>query len=160
MPSNPRKTIGYVRCSHLEQTVDRESLRRQEEQIRAFCTRAGIAEFELIVDEGYSGYKDSRPGFKRLLKLCKANEVERVLVYDLSRLSRSVRTTLAVIEDIFHGGGIEFVALQNQIDTSTPMGKAFLTFIALFNQLYRDAGFGRDFIICTTPESSSQSFCE
>ena len=129
-----QKVVGYIRVSTNAQVADGESLERQEEQIRAFCARKGIpeADLQIISDGGLSGFKSSRPGFKSLTQLCLSKQVRMVVVYDLSRLSRSVRDTLAFVEDVMQKHGIEFVSLQNDIDTSTPMGKAFLTFNAMF----------------------------
>lgn len=132
------KVIGYVRVSSAGQVADGESLERQEEQIRAYCTLKGLPEPEMIRDEGISGFKTQREGFQQLLELCHKKQVAAVIVYDLSRLSRSVRDTLEFVEDTIHKHGIEFVSLQNDIDTTTPMGKAFLSITAVFNQLYRD----------------------
>jgi len=133
-----KKAIGYIRVSSLAQSLDGESLERQEEQIRAFCNRKGIKDLQIIADRGLSGFKSSRPGYQELIRQCLSKEVAIVIVYDLSRLSRSVRDTLAFIEDVVQKYGIEFASIQNDIDTTSPMGKAFLGFTAIFNQLYRD----------------------
>jgi site-specific DNA recombinase len=136
----PLQVVGYIRVSTAMQVNDGESLERQEEQIRAFCLRKGIAESDLqiVADKGVSGFKSNRPGFQKLIKLCTSKQVKMVVVYDLSRLSRSVRDTLGFVEDVIQKHGIEFASIQNDIDTSSPMGKAFLGFNAIFNQLYRD----------------------
>ena len=134
------KVLGYIRVSSASQVADGESLERQEEQIRAFCARKGIQDgnLEIIADKGVSGFKSSRPGFQRLIQQCEAGDVAMVVIYDLSRLSRSVRDTLAFVEDQIQKNQIEFASIQQDLDTSTPMGKAFLGFLAVFNQLYRD----------------------
>jgi site-specific DNA recombinase len=133
-----KKVIGYIRVSSASQVEDGESLERQQEQIKAYCQLKGFAEPELIADEGVSGFKSGRDGFQKLISLCKSKQVGIVIVYDLSRLSRSVRDTLEFIEDVIGKNDIAFVSLQNDIDTTTPMGKAFLAISAVFNQLYRD----------------------
>jgi site-specific DNA recombinase len=134
-----KRVVGYVRVSSVQQVNDGESLERQEEQIRDYCHRKELPEPEMIVDAGKSGFKDSRPGFQKLVQLCRSKAVSTVVVYDLSRLSRSVRATLNFIELDIAPNGIDFVALKNDVDTSTAMGKAFLTISAVFNQLYRDS---------------------
>lgn len=136
--SQAMKIIGYIRASTPGQVQDGETLERQREQILCYCKLKGLPEPEIIADEGVSGFKSARDGFQRLIQLCKSGQAKTVIVYDLSRLSRSVRDTLEFIEDTIHLNGVEFVSLQNDIDTSTPTGKAFLTISAVFNQLYRD----------------------
>lgn len=148
MPANPirgsshkpKKVVGYIRVSSVIQASDGESLERQEEQIRDYCARKGIApsDLEIICDSGVSGFKSNRPGYVRLNELCTSRQIKTVIVYDLDRLSRSTRGTLAFVEDVIQRHGIEFVCLQKDIDTSTPMGKMFLTFSAMINQAYRD----------------------
>jgi site-specific DNA recombinase len=137
-PELDGKVVGYIRVSSLEQANDGISLERQADQIKAYCALKGIKDFKLISDKGLSGFKSNRPGFQELLELCHSKQVKMVIVYDLSRLSRSVRDTLAFVEDVIQKRGIQFVSLQNDIDTTTPMGSAFLRINAVFNQLYRD----------------------
>lgn len=137
-PEAAKKVVAYTRVSTLGQVEDGESLERQSARIRAYCEAKGLSEPEIICDEGFSGFKSNREGFRRLVSLCESKQVKVVVVYDLSRLSRSVRDTLEFIEDTINKNGIEFVSLLNDIDTSTPTGKAFLGITAIFNQLYRD----------------------
>ena len=137
-PETAKKVVAYTRVSTLGQAEDGESLERQASRIRAYCEAKGLSEPEIISDEGLSGFKSSREGFQKLVALCESKQVRTVIVYDLSRLSRSVRDTLEFIEDTINKNGIEFVSLLNDIDTSTPTGKAFLGITAIFNQLYRD----------------------
>jgi site-specific DNA recombinase len=133
-----KKVIAYTRVSTMGQVEDGESLERQAARIKAYCEAKGLPEPEIVSDEGQSGFKSSREGFQKLVALCESRQVKTVIVYDLSRLSRSVRDTLEFIEDTINKNGIEFVSLLNDIDTSTPTGKAFLGITAIFNQLYRD----------------------
>ena len=137
MKKSRDKVIGYVRVSTQEQVRDGVSLEMQEERIRAYCTLTGLDNLEIISDRGVSGFKASRPGFQKLITRC-FKDAKMVIVYDLSRLSRSVRDTLAFVEDVLGKHGVEFVSLQNDIDTTSPMGKVFLTISATFNQFYRD----------------------
>jgi site-specific DNA recombinase len=137
-PETAKKVVAYTRVSTLGQAEDGESLERQAARIRAYCEAKGLEQPEIICDEGLSGFKSNREGFQKLVALCESKQVSTVIVYDLSRLSRSVRDTLEFIEDTINKNGIEFVSLLNDIDTSTPTGKAFLGITAIFNQLYRD----------------------
>ena len=137
-PDTANKVVAYTRVSTLGQAEDGESLERQAARIRAYCEAKGLEQPEIICDEGLSGFKSNREGFQKLVALCESKQVSTVIVYDLSRLSRSVRDTLEFIEDTINKNGIEFVSLLNDIDTSTPTGKAFLGITAIFNQLYRD----------------------
>lgn len=135
---NIQCAVGYVRVSSLDQVKDNESLPRQEQKIRQYCAVKGYSEVKIIRDEGVSGFKDAREGFKEVMRLCSSGAVHSFIINDLSRLSRSVRTTLSFVEDIVVANKINFVSLSQDIETHTPHGKAFLTLISVFNQLYRD----------------------
>lgn len=134
-----KQTVGYIRISHKKGEQDGISLERQESQIKAYCEMKGIKGLQILRDAGISGFKTTaRPGFQKLVELCKGGQVERVIVFDLSRLSRSVRDTLEFIDDAIKKNDIAFVSLQQDINTETPIGKAFLVIASVFNQLYRD----------------------
>lgn len=132
------KVVGYVRCSSIQQVQDGDTLLRQIELIGKYCADHGLGDPEIVPDEGISGFKAARPGFQRLLHLCRAGEVSHVVVTDLSRLSRSVRDTLSFVDEIVQRHGVRLISLTQDLDTGTPFGRAFLTFIAVFAQLYRD----------------------
>lgn len=131
------KAVGYIRVSSAGQVADGESLERQEEKIRAYATLKGITDLQIIADRGISGSKSNRPGFLKLKELAESKAVDVIIVYDLSRLSRSVEDTIVFINRL-QKYDVDFVSLSNDIDTTTPMGKAMLTIVAAFNQLYRD----------------------
>lgn len=133
-----KKVLGYIRVSHASQTENRISLERQSQQIKSYCRFKNLPEPIIIADEGISGYKSNRPGYIEVMDLCKNGEVRTLVIYDLSRLSRSVRGTLEFIEDIVVKNKISFVCLKQDINTSTATGKAFLSISAVFAQLYRD----------------------
>ena len=135
---NRKLVVGYIRVSGLLQVKDQESLPRQEEKIRSYCNLKNLDDPLIIADEGVSGFKENRQGFQKLVDLCKQGRVATLIIYDLSRLSRSVRVTLEFIDEQIQKQGIEFVSLCQNIETNTPHGRAFLTLISVFNQLYRD----------------------
>ena len=142
---NPRKAqittkqvVAYLRVSTSEQVRDGISLPRQKNLIEAYCSLKNLPKVRFIVDEGVSGFKSNRPGYQQVIELIQSGEVDILIVHDLARLSRRVRDTLSFVEDVIQRHEVEFVSLREDIDTTTPVGKAFLTINAAFNQLYRD----------------------
>lgn len=132
-----KKAIAYIRVSTDKQSQDGTSLNRQREQVEKYASFLDT-EVTILQDDGVSGFKDNRPGYLKLIEKCQSGEVDTVIIPDLSRLSRKTSTILWFIEKIADKKGINLISLKENIDTSTPMGKAFITFSAMFNQLYRD----------------------
>ena len=102
-------TIGYARVSTTAQNLDM--------QIEAL-NKAGC---EKIYTEKESGVKE-RP---------------TLVVYKLDRLGRSVRELLAMVDDL-REKGISLIALQDNIDATTPAGKMMLQMMAILAEYERN----------------------
>jgi DNA invertase Pin-like site-specific DNA recombinase len=89
------------------------------------------------VDRGYSGAKDRRPALDRLVKAAWAGQFQTVLVWRFDRFARSVKHLITALEQ-FRSLNVGFVSLQEQFDTSTPIGLAMFTIIGAMAQLERD----------------------
>ncbi|STZ07710.1 DNA-invertase hin [Moraxella caprae] len=87
-----------------------------------------------IVSETRSGASTDRPELAKLLsKLVKG---DTLLVYRFDRLARNTRHLLEIVEDLT-ARGIEFKSVSENIDTSTPTGKMFLTVMGAIAELER-----------------------
>lgn len=138
MNADPKLVVGYLRCSSVVQVNDGETLDRQRISIHGYCQLRNLDQARFIQDEAVSGFKENRPGIAEIIALVKSGKVSAVIVADLSRLSRSVKHTLELI-DLFTKHGVTFVSLNEDIRTDTAMGKFFLSLCAAFNQMYRDS---------------------
>lgn len=138
MSKQAQLVVGYVRCSSMAQVDDGTTIDRQKSLIESYCTLKNLGAARFIVDEAVSGAKENRAGLAELLTLVKVGKVSTVIVADLSRLSRSVKHTLEMIE-LFTKRQVTFVSLNEDIRTDTAMGKFFLTLCSAFNQMYRDS---------------------
>ena len=115
--------IGYARVSTQDQNL--------ELQLDAL-EKAGC---ERIYQEHASGKNTERPELSRMLDALR--EGDAVVVYKLDRISRSVQD-LEGLARTFEGMGVEFVSLNEQIDTSTSMGKFFFHVMSAIAELERD----------------------
>ena len=97
-----------------------------------------MSQSEIIIyeDAGYSGKNTQRPALQQLLAAVPG--ASAVVVWKLDRLSRSLRDTLTMIEDIFQPAGVSLVSVTESIDTSTPSGRMMLNLLASFAQLERE----------------------
>lgn len=128
----------YIRVSTDYQAEEGYSIDAQKEQLSAYCISKGIKKYEFYIDGGWSGSNIERPEIQRLIRDVKENKISHVIVYKLDRLSRSQKDTLYLIEDVFNPHGVDFVSLNESMDTSTPMGRLMLGILSAFAQLERE----------------------
>lgn len=128
----------YARVSTQEQAQSGNSIPEQQERGTKYCEAMGWPVYDIYTDAGESGATTDRPALQRLIRDVKAHRIDRVLVYKLDRLSRSQKDTLVLIEDIFMANGADFVSVQENLDTSTALGRATIGLLAVFAQLERE----------------------
>ncbi len=128
----------YIRVSTDAQREEGYSIDAQKEMLTAYCVSKGIKDYDYYIDGGFSGSNIERPELKRLIEDVKMGKVGCVLVYKLDRLSRSQKDTLYLIEDVFNPNDVDFVSLNESMDTSTPLGRLMLGILSAFAQLERE----------------------
>lgn len=115
--------IGYARVSTADQSLDM--------QLDAL-NREGC---ERIYTEKASGGKDDRKELQAALDALRPGDV--FVVYKLDRLARSTVKLISTLDEI-KGRGVEFVSLNDKIDTTTAAGKAFFGMLAVFAEFERN----------------------
>ena len=115
--------FGYARVSKNEQSL--------EIQIQKL-TAAGCEE---IFQEKISGAKDSRPQLDAVMNKLRKGDI--LCVVRLDRLGRRMMKLVELIND-FKTKGIEFVALENNLDTTTPIGMLLFNICAAFSEMERE----------------------
>ncbi|HMM31842.1 MAG TPA: recombinase family protein [Clostridia bacterium] len=129
--------VGYVRVS-TENQLENYSIEEQSGRIRSFCAAKGWKLLRIYTDGGYSGGNTDRPALQQMLRDTKTSKIDAVVVYKLDRLSRSQKDTLTLIEDGFLAGGVDFVSINENFDTSSPFGRAMIGILSVFAQLEKD----------------------
>ena len=104
-------TALYIRVSTEGQRTD-----SQEQEFERYCRQRGWKDLTFYVDR-ISGAKASRPELDRLMQDIRAGKVERLIVYKLDRLGRSL-THLALILDELNRLHVPLIASSQGIDTS------------------------------------------
>jgi site-specific DNA recombinase len=84
-----------------------------------------------------SGGTMSRPVFDRIMERVRSGESDGVIVAKLDRFARTLVGALGTLEE-FERCGAVLVSVADNIDLSTPMGKAFLRILLVFAELERD----------------------
>ena len=137
-----RRCAVYTRKSSeegLEQ--DFNSLHAQREACEAFIksqqSEGGRAIKTAYDDGGLSGATMERPALQRLLSAIREGHIDVVVVYKVDRLTRSLVDFAKMVES-FDAHGVSFVAVTQQFNTTTSMGRLTLNVLLSFAQFERE----------------------
>ena len=140
---SPQHKLGlYIRVSTEEQAQNPEgSIKNQEENLRAvikvknmdkpFGEVAGV-----YIDRGLSGKDTNRPELQRLLSAIRRREITLLMVFELSRLSRSIKD-FADIWGLMQESGCGLYSIRESFDTTTAAGEMVLFMMANLAQFER-----------------------
>jgi len=126
------KVAIYARVSTEEQDAD-----KQEEALTDYCKRFGYEIYKIYKDQGISGIKTSRPQFDELLKDMRQYKFTCVMVTKLDRLGRSLQHLLSILDE-FNKKGVHFIAITQNIDTTSASGKLQLQILGAFAEFERN----------------------
>ena len=117
------KVAIYCRVS----TVDMgQNVERQVLELREICQRNDWEIVGEYIDDGVSGTKKSRPQLDLMMKHARMRKFNKIVCLELSRIARSTKHMLDILEDL--KGRKQHIFIVNQgIDTSNYMGEFFAT---------------------------------
>ena len=114
--------IAYIRVSTIEQNEQRQVEAMQRYNIEKWFI------------EKVSAKDTNRPKLQELLDYAREGDV--VHIHDFSRLARSTKDLLDIVE-MLNRKGVTLISNKENIDTSTPTGKLMLTMIGAINEFER-----------------------
>jgi len=120
----------YVRVSTLQQTTENQLLELYE-----ICERNDWTVVEEY-NETVSGTKgvDSRSELNRLLKDASRKKFEKVVIWSVDRLGRSMKHLVSVLSQL-KDMNVDIYSYKQGIDTSTTMGASFFHMVGIFSEL-------------------------
>jgi len=124
------KIAIYCRVSTEEQDAD-----KQEDICRELCRRMNYEIFKVYKDI-ISGSTSSRPSFNILLEDMRKNSFDCIMVTKLDRLGRSLQHLLSLFNE-FNLRGIHFIAVTQNIDTTTSSGRLQMQIMGAFAEFER-----------------------
>ena len=140
--SRIRRCAVYTRKSS-EEGLEQEfnSLHAQREACEAFIKSQAGEGWRLIRthydDGGLSGATMERPALQRLMADIDKGLVDAVVVYKVDRLTRALADFAKMVE-VFDARGVSFVAVTQQFNTTTSMGRLTLNVLLSFAQFERE----------------------
>jgi len=128
-----KRAAIYARVSTSGQTVS-----NQLDELRKVAERHGWEIVHEYKDRGVSGAKgrDKRPQFDQMLKAANRREFDIIMSWSVDRLGRSLQHLVEFLGDIQHKG-VDLYLDQQNIDTSTPSGKAMFQMVGVFAEFER-----------------------
>lgn len=114
-----------------------DNQRRMAQEYAEFHFPGQIESFSCYSDEDFTGANTNRPELQRLMADIDAGLIDVLIVYQLDRLSRDIRD-FANIYAVLEEKNVHFVSVKENIDTTTPIGRAMMYVTVVFAQMERE----------------------
>lgn len=134
-PKKPKllRVIGYARVSSGKDAM-LHSLAAQIDYFQNLIRNTpGWQYCGVYYDEAYTGTKDERPGFQKMLEKCRNHEVDIIVTKSISRFARNTVTLLETVRELKLQGIDVFFEKENLHSTSSD-GELMLSILASFAQ--------------------------
>ena len=130
-------TTLYCRLSQDDNLEgESNSISNQKEILMTYAKKNGYLHPQFFVDDGISGTTFNRPGFQEMESLIEAGKVSTVIVKDLSRFGREHLLCGHYTEIVYPTLGVNFIAIQENVDTTKGIGTEMMPFHNIFNEWY------------------------
>ena len=126
-----KKAILYGRTSCPE-----ERLESQFAQLRDIATQRGLELTQTYSDVGTLRSKSRRPGLNSLIRDARRGAYDVILLASFDRVVSSTSSLMALVSEI-DALGIVMISVKDEVDTSTPNGRMFVTTIRNILQLQK-----------------------
>jgi DNA invertase Pin-like site-specific DNA recombinase len=128
-----KRAAIYTRVSTDQQTTE-----NQETVLRQIAERRGWNVVQIYTDNGISGAKGrkDRPGLDAMLKDASRRTFDVLMVWATDRLGRSLIDLLHTIQNL-EAVGVDLFIDQQNIDSTTPMGKLLFSITGAFAEFER-----------------------
>ena len=125
-------------CIYARVSTDKQTVSNQLQELHKVAERHSWEVVAEHKDRSISGAKgrDKRPQFDAMLKAANRREFDVIMSWSVDRLGRSLQHLVEFLGDI-QQKGVDLYLHQQNIDTSTPSGKAMFQMVGVFAEFER-----------------------
>ncbi len=124
----------YPRVSTEDQFRNGHSLGEQKERMLKLCDYKNYEVYKVYEDAGISAKDMNRPAFQEMIQDIKDGKINKIIVYKLDRLTRSIKD-LEEICTFLEENNCSLESMCEDINTSTANGKFFIRMLTILAQL-------------------------
>lgn len=136
MANDKRYTILYGRLSQEdEREGESNSIGNQRMMLQKYAEEKGFENTKFLFDDGYSGTNFNRPAWIEIMELIESDQVETLIIKDMSRLGRDYLQIGNLMEHTFPNFNVRLIAINDAVDTLYG-DNDFTPFRNLFNDFY------------------------
>ncbi len=124
----------YPRVSTEDQSRFGHSLDEQEDRLKKLCEFKDYEIYKVYREEGVSAKNTNRPKFKEMIQDMKDGKINKIIVYKLDRLTRSIKDleTICSLLEEYH---CDLESVAEEINTGNANGKFFIRMLTILAQL-------------------------
>jgi DNA invertase Pin-like site-specific DNA recombinase len=125
---------------YARQSIDKKdslSIDTQIEQCTARLLPEEREQIKVYADRGFSGKNTDRPQYQQMVRDIENGVIAKVIIYKLDRISRKL-LDFAQMMEMFDRYKVAYVSCNENFDTSSATGRAFVGLIMVFAQLERE----------------------
>ncbi len=124
----------YPRVSTEDQSRFGHSLDEQEDRLKKLCEFKDYEIYKVYREEGVSAKDTNRPKFKEMIQDMKDGKINKIIVYKLDRLTRSIQD-LENICKMLEEYNCDLESVAEEINTGNANGKFFIRMLTILAQL-------------------------
>lgn len=124
----------YPRVSTEDQSRFGHSLDEQEDRLKKLCEFKDYEIYKVYREEGVSAKDTNRPKFKEMIQDMKDGKINKIVVYKLDRLTRSIQD-LENICKMLEEYNCDLESVAEEINTGNANGKFFIRMLTILAQL-------------------------
>lgn len=124
----------YIRVSTEDQSRFGHSLDEQEDRLKKLCEFKDYEIYKVYREEGVSAKDTNRPKFREMIQDMKDGKINKIIVYKLDRLTRSIQD-LENICKMLEEYNCDLESVAEEINTGNANGKFFIRMLTILAQL-------------------------